>query len=158
MKSDPPGIRPSLLDRLIDTEPERTREAVQHRLISVGKAEAQVARDVEMLLNTKGPAFPPLPAYREVNNSLYTYGLADFTSHSPKNSAVRQSLRQEIERAIFRFEPRLKQVTVRIETESTNEQTIRFKITGLLVVDPVREPIMFDTFLDISSCEYVVNK
>ena len=158
MKGDPPGIRPSLLDRLIDTEPELTGEPLQHRLISVDKAEAQVARDVEKLLNTKGPVVPPQPAYRELGNSLYTYGLTDFTSHSPKNSAVRQGLRQEIERAILRFEPRLKHVTVRIETEGTNEQTIRFRIAGLLVVEPVREPIMFDTFLDLSSCDHVVRK
>ena len=158
MRVDQPGIRPPLLDRLIDHEPQRSREATQHRLVSAEQAKALVARDLEKLLNTKGPVFAPLPSFREVSRSLYTYGLMDFTSLTPKNASVRQRLRREIETAIQRFEPRLKHVTVRLEADGSNEQTVRFKITGLLEIEPLKEPIAFDTLLDISNCEYVVRK
>lgn len=158
MKDAELGILPFLLDRLIDYEPELSREPIQHRLTSIDQAKAMVGRDLEKLLNTKGPVLMPLPSYREVTNSLYTYGISDFTSQSPKNSTVRQRLRQEIERAISLFEPRLKNVTVRLDTQSANERALRFKITGLLVVEPVTEPIVFDTLFDINRGEYLVTK
>ena len=37
-----------------------------------------------------------------------------------------------------------------METPIQNERNLRFRITGLLVVDPVAEPVTFDTYFDIS--------
>ncbi|RPJ11366.1 MAG: type VI secretion system baseplate subunit TssE [Deltaproteobacteria bacterium] len=158
MIQNQPNIQPTLLDRLIDDEPGLSREPVQDRLTTFGQIEARVARDLERLLNTRGPVIAPPPSYQELNHSLYTYGLSDFTSQSPKSQTVRQRLWQEIERAISRFEPRLRNVAVHIETSTEAERVVRFKISGLLVVDPVTEPVTFDTYFDINKGEYVVRK
>lgn len=158
MNKKQPNIQASLLDRLIDYEPEISREPIQNRLTSFGQVKARVARDIEKLLNSKGTVAAPPPSYKELNNSLYTYGLSDFTSQSPRSQTVRQRLRQEIERSILRFEPRLKNITVRIETLTQNERNIRFKITGLLVVEPLTEPVTFDTYFDVNRGEYIIPK
>ena len=49
---------------------------------------------------------------------------------------MRQQLRQEIERTIAQFEPRLRNVTVQLESAAENERNLQFRINGLLVVDP----------------------
>jgi type VI secretion system protein ImpF len=49
-------------------------------------------------------------------------------------------------------------VKVNLEMAAQNERNLRFRITALLVVDPVTEPVTFDTFFDVSRGEYVISK
>jgi type VI secretion system protein ImpF len=115
-----------------------------------------VRRDVENLLNTKNFASVTLPQQKELEHSLLMYGLPDFTALSTKSSAVRDQLRSEVEKAIRCFEPRLTNVIVRVEQGLQEERNIAFKITGLLMVDPAPEPVVFDTRLDMNKGEYEV--
>jgi type VI secretion system protein ImpF len=150
-------MHPSLLDRLIDHDPDSQREPVQYRQISYDQMKRAVARDLENLLNTKC-FYPELPGeFRELASSLYRYGLPDFTAKNPGSPAVRIVLRQEIERAIRIFEPRLHNVTVHIE-ETGNRRELRFKISALLVMDHDSEPVSFDTLFDVYRGEYQVPK
>ena len=147
--------QPSLLDRLIDHEPGIAREPVQNRLTDFRQLMAYVRRDIENLLNTKNFSFLMDIEYRELQSSLFTYGLPDFTAQNPKSTSVKDQLRQEVEKAIARFEPRLTNVVVMNET-NTEERTLGFKISGLLIADPAPEPVTFDTHFDINRGEYVV--
>ena len=158
MNENQQNIQASILDRLIDLEPGVSREPVQSRLLTIGRAKASVVRDLENLLNTKRSVLAPPAAYREVNNSVFVYGLQDFTSQNPRSPMVRQQLRQQIEKIISRFEPRLKNVKVNLEMAAQNERNLRFRITALLVADPVTEPVTFDTYFDVSRGEYVISK
>ena len=158
MNENRQNIQASILDRLIDLEPGVSREPVQYRLLTIGRAKASVVRDLENLLNTKRSVLAPPAAYREVNNSVFVYGLQDFTSQNPRSPMVRQQLRQQIERIISRFEPRLKNVKVNLEMAAQNERNLRFRITALLVADPVSEPVTFDTYFDVSRGEYVISR
>jgi len=158
MKHELEKIRASLLDRLLDDEPGVSQEPVRRQMATVRQIKAAVARDLENLLNSKN-FYPALsPVYKELNGSLFVYGLPDFTSSNPRSPAVRFRLRQELVKAIARFEPRLRDVNVRIEDTEENERNLRFKITALLVLDPVTEPVTFDTVFDINRCEYTVSK
>jgi type VI secretion system protein ImpF len=152
------NIQASLLDRLIDLDPEVSREPVQYRFITIGQTKALVARDLENILNTKRSVLVPPNSCKEVSNSLFLYGLPDFTAQNPKSAMVRQLLRQQIEKAISRFEPRLKNVKVNFEISMQNERTLGFRITGILVVDPITEPVTFDTYFDVIKGEYVISK
>jgi type VI secretion system protein ImpF len=152
------NIQASILDRLIDVEPEVSREPVQYRFLTLGQARASVARDLENILNTKRSILVPPASCKEVASSLFLYGLQDFTAQNPKSAMVRQHLRQQIERAVSRFEPRLRNVRVNFEISMQNERTLGFRITGLLVMDPVREPVTFDTYFDVIKGDYVVSK
>jgi type VI secretion system protein ImpF len=158
VKGKQENIQASILDRLIDREPQLSRESVQYRLLNFSQIKAAVIRDLENLLNTKSQIMPVPAAYNEVNESVFVYGLSDFTSHNPKSPSVRQVLRQTIEKTISKFEPRLKNVTVQIEAPSEEVRMIRLRITALLVLDPVTEPVTFDTYFDINKGEYTIRR
>ncbi len=117
-----------------------------------------VIRDLENLLNTRRQILITPVEYSQVNNSLFVYGLQDFTSKNPGSPFVRQRLRQDIEKTISQFEPRLKNVTVHLETTAQNKRNLRFRIKGLLVVEPVAEPVTFDTYFDVNKGEYIISR
>jgi len=100
---------------------------------------------------------PPVSC-REVNNSLFVYGLPDYTSRNPGNASVRSQLRLEIEKTISRFEPRLKNVTVHIDSRSANARDLGFRITAVLEVNPITEPVTFDTSFDLNRSKYSILK
>jgi len=158
MKEKQDNIQASILDRLIDLEPQLSRESAQYRLLNLSQIKAAVIRDLENLLNTKSQIMPIPPACRELGDSVFAYGLSDFTSHNSRSPAVRQALRQNIEKAIMRFEPRLRNVTVQIEAPTEEVRSIRLRINALLVLDPVAEPVTFDTYFDINKGEYTIRR
>ena len=147
----------SILDRLLDYDPKVATEPVRDRL-SVRQIKDAVIRDLENLLNTRRQILVPSPEYQEVHSSLYMYGLQDFTMKNPGSPMVKQKLRQVIERTISCFEPRLKNVNVQIEASGQNARDLRFRINAMLVMDPITEPVIFDTYFDVSRGEYKINK
>jgi type VI secretion system protein ImpF len=151
------NIRASLLDRLIDYEPEVTFEPVQYRLLDMRQIKALVIRDLENLLNTRRTIYPVPAEFIELNKSVLAYGLKDFTSQSTRSTALRKALRQDIERTVARFEPRLKNVKIQIEADQRGN-TLKFRINALLVIEPETEPVQFDTVFDINRSEYVISK
>jgi len=42
------------------------------------------------------------------------------------------------------------------ESNAQDYRTLGFKITGLLMIDPMPEPIIFDTRFDINKGEYTI--
>src|SRR5512137_3042676 len=102
------NIQTSILDRLIDREPGVSRESSQHQLDDIRAAKQSVVKDLENLLNTRRKIFPVPEEFWEVNNSLFVYGLPDFSSLNPKNPQVKQMLRRDIEQTVAMFERRLK--------------------------------------------------
>lgn len=152
-----PTIVPSILDRLIDEDPENSREPLASRVQSFRAMERAVARDLEALLNTKRETLEELPIeYAEVSRSLVTYGLPDFTSYSLLNGDDRDRIRRAVERAVSNFEPRLQRVKVTMENARESERGLRFRIDALLRIDPAPEPVTFDAFLQLNTQEYVV--
>jgi type VI secretion system protein ImpF len=149
------NIIPSVLDRLIDNDPDLSKEAGQDRYLDIKQIKAQVVRDLENLLNTRRHIFDPPDGFREVSESLFTYGVTDFTSQNPGNISVRKAVKQDLEKVIGRFEPRLKNVSVIVEGDSM-VNSIRFRINAMLVVEPESEPVSFDTYFDINRGEYAV--
>lgn len=158
MKQTHQNLRASILDRLIDHEPAIFHERVQYCLVSIGQIMDSVIRDLENLLNTRRQILILPVEYSQVNDSLFVYGLQDFTSKNPGSPFVKQRLRQDIEKTISRFEPRLKNVSVHLETTAQNKRNLRFRIKGLLVVEPVAEPVTFDTYFDVNKGEYIISR
>jgi len=149
------NILPSILDRLIDSNPELSKEPSQDRYFNARQIKAHVVRDLENLLNTRRHIFDPPDGFKEVENSIFTYGLNDFTSQNPGNISIRKAIKVDIEKSIERFEPRLKNVNVIVENDS-NVNSLRFRINALLVLENESEPVSFDTFFDINRGEYIV--
>ncbi len=153
-----PQLRSSILDRLIDRQPELSQEPVRERQYTVSQVKKWLVRDLENLLNTRRNILAVPDAYSEVQRSLYTYGLSDFTAQNPKSPAVRGELRADIELAVSRFEPRLKDVTVEIVEELADERNLVFRISALLVMEPLEELVTFDTYFDVNRGEVVINR
>jgi type VI secretion system protein ImpF len=142
----------SVINRLLEG-PSRGRQAL---LRSSGQDLRQlkldVGRDLEDLLNTRRrcKAFPP--AFRELNKSLVDYGIPDFTGLNMSVPAEREATRLEIERVIRRFEPRLKNVVVSLQTNLDKaDRRLRLRITGVLRTEPVPERVVFDSDLEPST-------
>jgi len=158
MKPNQQNLKASILDRLVDNEPQISHEPIHYRLVSIGQIKASVIRDLENLLNTKRQIMLPPAAYKQVNSSFFVYGLRDYTAQNPASPSVRQQLRRDIEKTISRFEPRLRNASVQVETPTERDRNLRFRITALLVVEPVAEPVSFDTYFDIGKREYVISE
>lgn len=147
----------SVLDRLVDTEPHLSREAVQRRLFDIDQIRGAVVRDLENLMNTRRRITVPPPGLEEVSRSLHVYGLPDFSSDNPRSPLFQRRLLQAIEQAIARFEPRLRNVAVRLDASVQRERVFSFRITGVLVVEPLSEPVVFDSYYDARRGNYVVS-
>lgn len=141
----------SLLDRLLDPK------GRSHRLASAGTVQqlkASLRRDVEALLNARRPWWSIPAQYSALRSSTLSYGMADFAGGIINDSAEQERLRAEIEATITRFEPRLATVEVELLTEpSPLEGMLAFRIRAFLLVDPVVEPIAFDTVLDTATSD-----
>lgn len=147
----------SILDRLTDREPENSQEAMQSQTASVRQLRAAVRRDLEWLLNTRRIAEDLPEQYEQVTESLYNYGLPDFSSYSVNSPRDRARLVRTLERSIAQFEPRLMQVKViPMDPEMGAPRVLRFQIQALLRMDPAPEHISFDTVLQLSSGEYQI--
>jgi type VI secretion system protein ImpF len=150
-------IVPSLLDRLIDDNPEVALETLGQHFQDVSAFRATVARDLESLLNTRRELLYDLGAeFAEVNRSLLVYGLPDFTSFNLLDVDDPTRLRRAIESAIANFEPRLQRVRVAMEQPKQNDTAVHFRIEALLRVEPAPEPVTFDTILQLGTLEYLV--
>jgi len=147
----------SVFDRLINNEPRSSRETALTREQSLRRLRESVRRDLEWLLNTRLVAVPPDDMLREVNHSVYAYGLPDFTAYSLSNPDDQNRLVRHLQTAIKMFEPRLAKVRiVPLDVSITNIRILRFRIEALLLVDPAPEHISFDTTLQLTSGEYEV--
>jgi len=107
-----------------------------------------VRRDLEWLLNTREFIQEIPPDLKEVQHSVVTYGLPDFTATSIKSPSNQDRLRRAIEEEISLFEPRVEGVIVSLVPAREDERSLRFRIEGQLKVDPAPEPVTFDTLLD----------
>jgi type VI secretion system protein ImpF len=142
----------SVLDRLIDREPKAQTEAPLSRSQSVRILKAAVQRDLEWLLNTRRIADEPDESLKEINKSLYIYGLPDFSQYTMASLSDQAKLIKQILTTIKMFEPRLGNVrVVPVETQETGIQQFRLRIEAMLLMDPAPEPVSFDTVIGLKS-------
>lgn len=151
-------ITPSVLDRLLDFEPNLTSESPKSRSRSLRELKQSVRRDLEWLLNTRQYAGEIPSRLEEVQKSVLTYGLPDFTALGAKSPSEQKRLVKELETALRLFEPRFMDLRITLEPPSNTERVLRFRIDARLKVDPSPEPVSFDTVLALGSGEYVVQE
>ena len=146
----------SVLDRLIDQEPERKLEPPLTRARSLRELKAALRRDLEWLLNTRRTIEESPASLKELERSLYNYGLPDVSSLYLRSSNDQNTLLKAIRVAINYFEPRLLNIKVTLEPAADDTRVIRFSIEGLLRMDPAPEHVFFDTMLEPMSGQYQV--
>ncbi|HEY6331913.1 MAG TPA: type VI secretion system baseplate subunit TssE [Blastocatellia bacterium] len=151
-------VTPSVLDRLIDYEPGLSREAPASWHKSLRELKQSVKRDLEWLLNTRQEITQVAPEMKELQNSLATYGLKEFSTANVKSPRDQNRLRQAIETAVTTFEPRLEHVRVTLLPPRDMERVLCFRIDARLKVEPAPEPITFDTVLQLATSQYQVRE
>ena len=145
-------ITVSVLDRLIDLEPENRMENPLSRSQSVRLLKNAVRRDLEWLLNSRRICDPPDEGLKELNRSTYTYGLPDLSTLTMAATGDRNKLVRQILATINMFEPRLANVRlVLVETPDSAKKDVRLRVEAMLRMDPVPEPIIFDTVIELKS-------
>lgn len=144
-------VRLSILDRLAGGEAGGigNRSAFDE---SVAELKHSLLRDLEWLLNTRQVIDRAPDELKELQRSVYNFGLRDITSKSSDSVAVRRELIRQMEECIQTFEPRLTSVRVTpIGGDDSSTRRIHFVIEGLLRMEPNPERVAFDTVLDIAS-------
>ena len=151
-------VTQSVLERLIDRDPQSAAEAPPTRAQSV------------RLLQGFGAARPGMAAQyaahagggrrrtsRKWTKSVYNYGLPDMNALNWDSSRDRTRLARMVSRPSHIFEPRLRNIkVVPLDPASGSPHVMRFQIEALLDMDPAPEHISFDTILQLSSGEYQV--
>jgi type VI secretion system protein ImpF len=155
---DETGVSTSVLDRLLDDEPNASHEAGLSRAKSVKQLRDAVRRDLEWLLNTRQLAPDLLADLKEINHSVAAFGLPDFTILNPQRIEDQKQIRRQIEDAIRIFEPRLESVVVTFQPSGSTDRLMHFRINGHLKLNPEPEPIAFDTVVQMGSGQYVVRE
>jgi len=148
----------SVFDRLLDFEPNISTEPPKSRSRSLEQLKQAVRRDLEWLLNTRRTLLDLPDTMEETSNSLAVYGLRDLTGISIKNHAIQKELVEDVEKTIRIFEPRFLELKVSLEPVGHTDKQLKFKIDGRLDVEPVPEPIVFDTILELGSGDFEVNQ
>jgi len=148
-------INLSVLDRLVDFDPDLKAELPPSRSKALRQVKQALKRDLEWLLNTRRVLEVPdeLPL---LANSLLAYGLPDFSNSTVRSAEDQHDLTLALEATLRRFEPRLEDIVVSVASASVLERAFRFKIEARLRIDPVPEPISFDTTLQLGSGNFAV--
>src|SRR2546426_11122251 len=100
-------VTQSVLERLIDLDPNSKTDPPQTRPQSVRQLKAALRRDLEWLLNTRQIPGGVPETYQELESSVYGYGLPDVSNLSANSVRDRNRLMRMLEATISRFEPRL---------------------------------------------------
>jgi type VI secretion system protein ImpF len=128
-------LAPSVLDRLID--PDAGGPGLRYGY-TLEQMMAAVRADIENLLNTHCP-YPDMPAeYPETAASVLAFGLPDMTALPVATDAERAALGEVLATVIARYEPRLKNVRVRLQDGGSGRgiPQVKFHIDARLAVDP----------------------
>jgi type VI secretion system protein ImpF len=147
---------PPLIDRLVDATPFESVEPLRPSM-TVEELRAAVARDIESLLNSRrGSLREALIQHKYVDQSVFAFGLEDFSSRSISSAEDRKSICRSIELAISNHEPRLLNARVSLDESAGSSQKVRFSIQALLMVHPLQEPVSFDAVLQTTTQTYAV--
>ena len=150
-------LQPSLLDRLIDDEPDQQVESPRAGHQKLAELRASVRRDLENLLNTRRRCLSWPKELDQLGSSVPGYGIPDLTGENLSSENSRSAFLRTIEELIRTFEPRFK--TVRVTTPEKIDpldRTLHFRIDALMFADPFPQPVVFDSQLEPVSRSFEV--
>lgn len=156
VRKDQPLV-PSLLDRLIDEQPDQTREPPRIRGQLLHDVRNSIRRDLENLLNTRFRCLSWPEDLTELDQSLANYGIPDVAAANLATESGRRRFLKNVEQTIRHFEPRFKSVRIEfLENADELDRTMRFRIDAMMYAYPAPEPIVFDTAMEPATGEFSV--
>lgn len=131
-----------LFDRLVDMNPETTQEPLPLRAYDRDQLKASIQKELEALLNTR-PNTKRLEALEEGAEELagttLFYGAHHFSAVDVTSASGKEQIKHALVEAIAYFEPRLKNVSVKILQFEKNTQHLHVLIDGSVQVGDIRE-------------------
>ena len=147
------NLRPSILDRLIDNDPNSNRDKDPDQYQKLKDLRNSVHRDLENLLNTRYRMLEPGDEFTELKTSLLNYGFPVLATVNISDKMKRIEFINQLELILAEFEPRFKSVKVSyIENTDSLDRTLRFRIEATLYADPSPEVVVFDSILEPVTC------
>lgn len=137
----------SIFDRLWDDSPGSSSDPVYSNPGSavLRKVMQGVCRDLQNLLNTRRDDTHGFQDHPQLQRSLLSYGVVDFTSLKYNMIDQPAKLVAHLKAAIEAFEPRLKKVTVVLERRSEAARFLQFRIEATLHVSAVETSVVHFT-------------
>lgn len=142
-------LRPSILERLMDNDPQNQTEndPENHQLLK--QLRDSVRRDLENLLNTRYHVIEPPEDMVNLEKSLLNYGLPDLATVNIIDINKRDVFIKKLEKTLIEFEPRFKSVKVSyLDNKDNADRTLRFRIDAEIYAEPLPEVIVFDSILE----------
>ncbi|MDX2427103.1 MAG: type VI secretion system baseplate subunit TssE [Xanthomonadales bacterium] len=155
-------LQPSLLDRLTDLHPEKSKESTAQQSMSQKEFKDAVIRDLGWLLNSVSlDVCVDLEAYPEVARSVLNFGLPDISGHTTSTIDVR-SVENSLKRAIRQFEPRIIRNSLRVKVHSNpsdmSHNSLVFEIQGAVFGQPSPFQIVLRSELNLECGEFSVTE
>ncbi len=156
-------LQPSLLDRLIDDEPDKRSEPPERRVLNMTRLRECTLRDLNWLFNaTQMADEKALEAYPHVATSVINYGLPAFSGMTASGIDVR-TMEAALRQAILDFEPRLLADSVRvrarlIEREQNTHNRLSFDIECRLWAQPAPIALLLYSDVDLESGQTSVSE
>lgn len=142
-------LRPSVLDRLLDDEPQNQVESSEKRHQLLKDMRSSVRRDLENLFNTRYRVKEAPEEFEELEDSLLNYGLPDLATVNLIDLDSKNRFVRFLENTIRHFEPRFKDVQVNVlDNADITDRTLRFRIEATMYADPMPEVITFDSVME----------
>ncbi|ATG79555.1 MULTISPECIES: type VI secretion system baseplate subunit TssE [Pseudoalteromonas] len=138
-------LQASIIDKLIDDEPDFQDAPSRTEGITISELRKNVRRDIEALLNARIQWHTWPSQYDELATSCLSYGLPDFSSMSVSSHEGRTLLCETVRDTILKFEPRFLEVEVFTDEEVPINRVLNLRINALLYADPEPEFISFDS-------------
>jgi type VI secretion system protein ImpF len=147
----------SILDRLIDGNPDQPRDPPTSATEQIRELREGIRRDLEALLNTRRRPTAPPSAYEELGDALVSYGVDGMVSANLVTDEAKLRLARLIERRIALFETRLSDVRVTIlKSRGNGERALRLRIEASFRIHEELPPISFESTIDPSTQRFLV--
>ncbi len=155
-------LQPSLIDRLTDHAPTRTKDGPDAQLFTGAQLRQAVLRDLAALLNTSSLAtIEDLSGAPLVAKSTLNYGIPGFAGLVQSGARI-SAMEREMADAIRAFEPRINPATLRVRAVGTNGDdavpSFVFEIHGELWAQPVPQQLFLETTIEIETRLAVVTE
>jgi|SanBayMetagenome_1026888.scaffolds.fasta_scaffold56253_2 type VI secretion system protein ImpF len=149
---------PSILDRLIDENPDLAQESNDQHGLSLDEIRENIGRDLEALLNTRISWLDIPERFPRVSDSIVAYGIPDLNNVVLDSRRSVDWLRDRIAESISRFDKRLSRVMVRVESLDSETHQLKLRIDAVLAVDPEPIAVHYVPFLDFVRREFKISR
>jgi type VI secretion system protein ImpF len=148
-------LRPSLLERLTDHEPEKAREPAGAQNVDESQLRQLVRRDLAWLLNTTHLAAGiDLGDFPEVARSVLNYGVPDLAGRT-LSSVKSDQLERQLTLGFMHYESRLVRETIRARVSSapsdSGKPALFIEVAALLRTEPLPVRMRVRAEVDVES-------